>query len=137
MTVAADFPDRRRRILTAAADSLTCVPMRVELLWWEGCPSHPKALADLRTAMNELGLDPSSVELRQIETEIDASHERFIGSPTIRIDGHDVTPVEDEPFGLTCRVYYRRNGRVSPTPDPADLRDALSNAMTTTTQERS
>jgi hypothetical protein len=45
--------------------------------------------------------------------------ERFVGSPTIRVDGVDVQPPVGEPFGLTCRVYHRRDGRVSPTPDPA------------------
>jgi hypothetical protein len=100
--------------------------MRVELLFWAGCPSHPRALADLRAAMAELGLDPAEVIVREIDTDADAGSERFVGSPTIRIDGRDVQPPADsEPFGLTCRVYHRRDGRVSPTPDPADLRDAL------------
>jgi hypothetical protein len=102
------------------------------LLWWEGCPSHPKALAELQTAMVDLGLDPDEVEQRQVESDDDAVRERFVGSPTIRIDGADVGPTGDEPYGLTCRVYHRRDGRVSPTPDPADLREALSRAMTTT-----
>jgi hypothetical protein len=106
--------------------------MHVELLWWDGCPSHPKALSDLRATMAELGLDPDSIELREVESEADAARERFIGSPTIRVDGVDVTPVGDEPYGLNCRVYHRRDGRVSPTPDPADLRDALRAAMTAT-----
>jgi DnaJ-domain-containing protein 1 len=106
--------------------------MRIELLWWDGCPSHPKALADLRATMAELGLDPNAVELREVRSEADAAQERFPGSPTIRVDGADVVPVEDEPYGLNCRIYYRRDGRVSPTPDPADLRDALRAAMTTT-----
>ncbi len=35
---------------------------------------------------------------------------------------------DDEPAGLNCRVYARRDGRISPTPDPQDLRDALSAA---------
>ncbi len=108
--------------------------MRVELLWWDGCPSHPKALSDLRAAMVELGLDPDAVELLQIESEQDAVRERFAGSPTIRIDGADMSPIEGEPYGLTCRIYYRRDGRVSPTPDPADLRDALQAAITTTNE---
>jgi hypothetical protein len=108
--------------------------MRVELLWWAGCPSHPKALADLRAAMVELGLDPDAVELREVESEQDAVRERFAGSPTIRIDGADVRPVEGEPYGLTCRIYHRRDRRVSPTPDPADLRDALQAAITTTSE---
>jgi hypothetical protein len=101
--------------------------MAVELLFWEGCPSHPRALADLREAMTELGLDPAEIVVREVPTDADAMGERFVGSPTIRIDGVDVQPpAQREPFGLTCRVYHRRDGRISPTPDPADLRDALA-----------
>jgi hypothetical protein len=99
--------------------------MHVELLFWDGCPSHPRALADLRAAMADLGLDPSTVTLTEIDTHEQATHDRFVGSPTIRIDGADVQPPGDEPFGLACRVYHRRDGRISPTPDPADVRDAL------------
>jgi hypothetical protein len=99
--------------------------MRVELLIWEGCPSHPKALADLREAMRELELDPATVLVRQIRDEADAERERFVGSPTIRIDGSDIEPIEGEPYGLTCRIYHRRDGRISATPDPADVRESL------------
>jgi len=106
--------------------------MRVELLYWAGCPSHPRALSDLRAALVECGLDPDCVVVREVHTEGDAASERFIGSPTIRIDGVDVQPTGDEPTGLSCRVYVRRDGRVSPTPDPADLRDALRAASSTT-----
>ncbi len=97
----------------------------VELLFWEGCPSHPKALADLREAMRELGLDPSAVLVREIRDEADAERERFVGSPTIRIDGRDIEPTEGQPYSLSCRVYHRRDGRVSATPDLADVREAL------------
>ncbi len=104
---------------------------RVELLFWDGCPSHPQALADLREAMSELGLDPEAIVVREVGTDDGAAEERFVGSPTIRIDGADVQDPGDEPVALTCRVYHRRDGRVSPVPDPADLRDALHTAMTT------
>jgi hypothetical protein len=103
----------------------------VELLYWEGCPSHPQALAELRAAMAELGLDPDSVAVHEVDTDERAAHERFVGSPTIRIDGADIQDPGEEPAALTCRVYHRRDGRVSPVPDPADVRDALHNAMTT------
>jgi hypothetical protein len=103
--------------------------MHVELLFWDGCPSHSRALADLRAAMADLGLDSSTVAIRAIDTHGQATRERFVGSPTIRIDGVDVQPTGDEPYGLTCRIYYRRDGRVSPTPDPADVRDALRAAI--------
>src|ERR1017187_682932 len=98
--------------------------MRVELLFWEGCPSHPKALAELREAMVDVALDSSTIVVREVETQSEAALERFVGSPTIRIDGVDVQPPGEEPVGLTCRVYHRRDGRLSPTPDPADVRPA-------------
>ena len=98
----------------------------VEFLWWEGCASHERALAELRAAMQEVELDPDSVEVREIDTDAAARDQRFTGSPTIRIDGHDVQPPGDDPVGLTCRIYRLRDGRVSPTPDPADLREALA-----------
>jgi hypothetical protein len=105
----------------------------VELLWWEGCPSHPQALADLREAMAEAGLDPQSVEVREIRTDGEAEADGFPGSPTIRVDGADVQPPEEpEPPSLTCRVYRRRDGRISPLPDPEDVREALARAMVAT-----
>jgi hypothetical protein len=110
--------------------------MRVELLFWDGCPSHTKALAELREAMMDVALDPSTIVLREVETQAEATLERFVGSPTIRIDGLDVQPPGAEPAGLTCRVYHRRNGRISPTPDPADVRDALRAAQTATIERR-
>jgi len=102
---------------------------RIELLWWDGCPSHPRALADLREVLGELGLDPDAVSVREVATEADADAEEFVGSPTIRVNGRDIAPPRDEPTGLTCRIYRRRDGRVSPTPDPADLRDAIRAAL--------
>lgn len=101
----------------------------VELLWWSGCPSWEQALADLRERMGELGLDPDSIEVREVATDDDAEHEEFVGSPTIRIDGRDLQDPGGEPAGLTCRVYRMRDGRISPLPDPADVRDALSEAI--------
>lgn len=102
---------------------------RVELLWWRGCPSWELAGELVREEMAAAGLDPGALEVREIVTEADARHEEFVGSPTVRIDGADVQPPRDEPTGLTCRVYRLRDGRVSPLPDPADVRDALAAAV--------
>jgi hypothetical protein len=100
--------------------------MRVEFLWWEGCPSHPGALAELRDVLRSEDLDPDVVERREITTDEQAVRERFPGSPTILIDGEDVIPHEDgEPFSLTCRIYRLRDGRYSATPDPEDVRAAV------------
>jgi hypothetical protein len=101
----------------------------VELLWWQGCPSWEQALAILREEMNALGLEPDSVEVREMRTDADADREGFVGSPTIRVVGRDVQPPGDEPAGLTCRIYRLRDGRISPLPDREDLRDTLRQAI--------
>jgi glutaredoxin len=106
--------------------------VNVELLWWQGCPSTERALAAVREALSDLGLADVEVQTREIETEDDARVAGFVGSPTILIDGKDLVPAaDDEQIGLSCRVYRRRDGRVSPIPDPDDLRDALQRAEVT------
>ena len=103
--------------------------MNVELLWWEGCPSTERALAAVRDALTDLGLEAVEVRTREIKDDGDAVQTGFIGSPTILIDGVDLVPAAaDEQIGLSCRVYRRRDGRVSPIPDPDDLREALRGA---------
>jgi hypothetical protein len=99
---------------------------RVELLWWRECPSWERALGELRDEMRTLGLDPASVEVREVATDAAAQREEFVGSPTIRIDGRDIQPPGEELAGLACRVYRLRDGRISPLPDRADVRDALA-----------
>ena len=101
---------------------------QIELLWWDGCPSYPEALSELRRVMAEEGLDPESVDVREVPTDAAAQGERFVGSPTIRIDGEDIAPTNGEPVGLTCRVYRLRDGRPSPVPDREDLREAIRRA---------
>lgn len=110
--------------------------MNVELLFWNGCPSHPLALADLRETMTKLGLDPEGIVVREIRTHDEAERERFVGSPTIRVDGLDIQPTDGEPLGLTCRVYHRRDGHISPTPDPVDVREALMSAQLTSPERK-
>jgi hypothetical protein len=105
----------------------------VELLWWEGCPSTERALEAVNTAVSDLGLAGVDVRMREISTDDDAQEAGFVGSPTILIDGKDLVPAaDDEPIGLSCRVYRRRDGRISPIPDPDDLREALARAAART-----
>jgi len=102
--------------------------MTVELLWWDGCPSHPEALAELQRILREEGVE-AEVSRVEIEDDEQARYERFPGSPTIRIDGEDIVPPgEGDPFSLTCRVYRTRDGRYSPVPDPEDVRAAVRRA---------
>ena len=105
-------------------------PRTVELLYWEGCPSHPEALADLRAALGDLGRGDLEVAVRRIDDDAQAQAEGFVGSPTIRVDGTDAfPPSDDEPPALACRVYRLADGRFSPTPDPGELRAALERLL--------
>lgn len=97
----------------------------VELLWWRGCPSWERALAELREQMSAADLDPDGVEVIEMISDVQAERERFVGSPTIRIGGIDLQAPGERPSGLTCRVYRLRDGRVSALPDPDDVREAL------------
>jgi hypothetical protein len=101
----------------------------IELLWWKGCPSTERALAELRTALQETGLSEAHIAMSEIGDEDLARERGFVGSPTVLVDGRDVAPAGDEEAGLNCRIYRLRNGKVSPTPDPQDLRDALRRAL--------
>lgn len=121
-------------------------PLKVELLWWEGCPSTDKARSLLRTTLDELGQGDVEIQMLEIETDEQARRHGFRGSPTVLIDDADLTqllgsePEAEETeaeTALTCRLYRRRDGRISPTPDPDDVRDALIRAAGRRQQERS
>lgn len=101
----------------------------IELLWWEGCPSTEGALRELHEALADVGLAGAEIRTIEIKTDEDADQAGFRGSPTILIDGVDVASGDpDDPPGLTCRVYHRRDGSISPIPDPDDLRETLRRA---------
>jgi hypothetical protein len=97
----------------------------IELLYWEGCPSHPEAKALLEQVLAGLGRDDQIV-MTEVRSDEEAERLHFPGSPTIRVDGRDVDSdgAAARP-SLTCRIYYRPDGRVSPVPSHEQLEAAL------------
>src|SRR5687767_9967889 len=99
--------------------------MRVELLYWEGCPSYPEAKTMLEEVLARRGIDVP-IMMREVRTHEEAESLRFPGSPTIRIDGRDVDAIgADARPALTCRIYYQAGGRVSPVPAFEQLEAAV------------
>ena len=100
--------------------------MKIEVLYWEGCPSHPEALELLHSVLAERGVE-ASVELREVHTDEEAKALRFPGSPTIRVEGRDVdaSGADGRP-ALTCRIYHLADGRSSPIPSREQLEEALT-----------
>jgi hypothetical protein len=99
--------------------------VRIEFLFWAGCPSHPEArelLDEVLAAQNV----HAEVDVREIFTHDEAVDLSFPGSPTIRVDGRDVDPEGAAlPPSLTCRVYRLPDGRPSPVPSRKQLEEAL------------
>jgi hypothetical protein len=99
--------------------------VRVSFLYYEECPSHDLALERLREVMDEEGI-PGEVEVIKVETEDQARQLRFVGSPTIRVDGQDIDSPSDPRYALTCGAYRLEDGRISPLPSKDMIRHALS-----------
>ena len=80
--------------------------MKIELLYFEGCPNHLPAMEMVREVLDSLGRvdDIHEVEVR---TQAQAETIRFVGSPSIRINGSDIEPWARtaKDFGLSCRTY--------------------------------
>ena len=100
--------------------------MKVEILYFDGCPTYLKAEKTLREILEEQGVD-AEVELVAVNTDEGAQEDRLVGSPTIRVDGEDLFPIPDRPeYALGCRMYATPEGlRGSPTAEM--LSKALTN----------
>lgn len=103
--------------------------MTIEFLYYPDCPSHERALEMLNQILHDEGVkDP--VRILRIETQQEADKHRFIGSPTIRINQQDVDSnySPGTPYRLTCRLYVREDGTISPLPSAESVRQAVRNS---------
>lgn len=96
--------------------------MTVELLYFDGCPGFEDVLPRLQA----LTRGCAELQVRRIDSVDDAESERFLGSPSVRVDGRDVEPGADErtDFGMKCRLYRTAEGH-SHAPLDAWIRRAL------------
>jgi peroxiredoxin len=101
---------------------------RVELLWWDGCPSRGAAAELLRTVLADLGRGDVHVVQREVSSREEAQELGFPGSPTFAVGRRDLFPSAAAP-ALSCRVYQRPDGRSSALPDPDDLAARLRAAL--------
>jgi hypothetical protein len=90
----------------------------IELLYFDGCPNHDELVPHLRELLAKAGID-AAIELRHVETVEDAERERFLGSPTVRVDGRDVDPGAEgrDDYGMKCRLYATADGLRGTPPD--------------------
>jgi hypothetical protein len=100
----------------------------IEVLYSNGCPCYPEAVAMVERVRDELGIE-AEVRTVLVADQDAAEQARFPGSPTVRIDGHDVEPGADPPAEITldCRLY-RHPHRFVGQPREEWVRDALRQA---------
>lgn len=82
---------------------------KIELLYFDDCPSWENALEMLTASMKKLNLS-KEITLTAVETVQEAVQYKFTGSPMIRINGEDLFPTDQTNFALGCRVYQTPEG---------------------------
>lgn len=92
--------------------------MKLEILYFDGCPTYLEAERMLQEALRAEGVQ-AEVDLVTVNTDEEAERLRFPGSPTIRADGRDLFPVPGRSvWALGCRTYSTPEGlKGSPTTD--------------------
>lgn len=81
---------------------MTRLPI-VELLYFPECPHVEAARGQLRRALERAGLEPRWTE-HDVSSAAAPAHARGFGSPTVLVDGADVTGAG--PSGsAACRLY--------------------------------
>jgi hypothetical protein len=80
--------------------------MKIEVFYFENCPNHLPTLERINQVLREEGCD---AEVREVLVpDVDTAHDlRFLGSPTVRVNGLDIEPKagDRKDFGLMCRRY--------------------------------
>jgi hypothetical protein len=83
--------------------------MRIDLLYFDGCPSWKNALDNLRVAFKEENIE-AEINLVLVGNDEEAMKEKFLGSPSIRVNGIDMWPMSRQSYFLSCRMYRTAEG---------------------------
>ncbi len=80
--------------------------MKIQVLYFDDCPNYEPAVELIERTVDEMGLD-ADIELVYIDSPESANASRFLGSPTIHVEGVDIDPAarDRKDFGLSCRRY--------------------------------
>ena len=80
--------------------------MKIELLVFDGCPNSEPTEKLIRETVSELGGDVK-IEVVTVVDNYDAVARRFLGSPSVRVNGKDLEIEEDSTttYSMRCRIY--------------------------------
>ena len=103
--------------------------MKIEVLYFEGCPNHVAAMEAVRDSLYSLGRN-GEIHQVEIRTQPEAEAMGFVGSPSIRINGADIEPWARtaKTFGLSCRTYSHGSQRGG-VPSREQIRQAVKESF--------
>ncbi len=90
--------------------------VKIEFLYFEGCPHFPPALALLKDLLRQKDAE-YSIEMTRVDSEQYARKIRFSGSPSIRINGKDIDETGATDYGIKCRIYRGNDGPTGIPPE--------------------
>jgi len=102
------------------------VEMRVEVLYFEGCPNLAPTVERVRAELLSQGVT-EEIEGVKIHNQAEAEALGFLGSPSVRINGLDIEREARnlKSFGMSCRTYLEGTVR-SGLPSSDMIRRALN-----------
>jgi hypothetical protein len=100
----------------------------IEVLYVQDCPHYPATLALVERVRAEVGID-TELHSTLVVDQAAADQARFPGSPTVRVNGHDVESGSEPAaeYVLGCRLY-RLEHRFAGQPEERWIREALLRA---------
>jgi hypothetical protein len=100
----------------------------IEVLYVPDCPNYQGTLALVERVRAELGTD-TELHSTLVVDQAAADQARFPGSPTVRVNGHDVESGSEPAaeYVLGCRLY-RLEHRFAGQPEERWIREALLRA---------
>src|SRR5713226_4365903 len=102
--------------------------MKIEVLYFDGCPNHKPAVERVQQSLREEGVFAEVQEVNVSDASI-AQKVGFLGSPSVRVNGLDVEPEARaaREYGMMCRTYSV-DGRREGLPSREVLRQAIREA---------
>jgi hypothetical protein len=111
--------------------------VRIEILARGDCPNRGMAITVVERLIDEMGV-PAEIKVIDVSSPAQAAKRRLFGSPTVRVDGHDVDPGPNphDEWTTDDRVYRTERGLIG-WPEPQWVRDAVLRALAETTSNGS
>lgn len=80
--------------------------MKIQVLYFTGCPNHEPTVTRIHQVVQRLGIN---VPIEQVEVtdQDDPAKIKFVGSPTVLINGQDIDPAQRDggSYGFGCRTF--------------------------------